>query len=184
MRSVALGLGLGLGSTIFLAMASSGCSALGGVAAGPAYAIAKEHQSAGALNAYAGVGLGDEDISLGGGGELRVKIGPSIGHFAIGPFAYAFSGGRDSVVTPFLRFGFNLLQFETVESRFAFGMFSPRAEVGVIFRIVEELGMSLGIDGEYVLRFTDTPNTGYASFTIGFAAVKKSGPPPRFSRLY
>lgn len=157
-----------------------GCSLIGIVEAGPSYAVGKEKQSTGSLNAYLGVGPGDDHGGAGGGVELRGKVGPSVGQVALGPFLYGMGGPQMNpgfVAVPFARAGFNLLQFESVEGNFAFGMFGPHAELGVFLRVFPEAGLSIAVDGEYDVRFTDTANTGYLSLMIGFGGLAYSGGP-------
>lgn len=163
-----------------LASVLLGCSFIGIVEAGPSYAVNKVHQSTGSLNAYLGVGPGDDHGGAGGGVELRGKVGPSVGQVALGPMLYGMGGPQMNpgfVAVPFARAGFNLLQFESVEGRFAFGMFGPHASAGVFLRVFPEAGLSISIDGEYDVRFTDTPNTGYLSLMIGFGFLAYSGGP-------
>ncbi len=165
-------------ASIAVVLASTGCSALGGFEAGPTYAIAKAPESAAAINGFVGAGVGDETVGLGAGGELRGKVGPKMGQLALGPMLYGFFGS--GVVLGYVRTGFNLLQFESVYERFAFGMFSPRIAGGAIFRFgsgQESLGISVTLETEYVVRFTDTPNTGYAGLMIGLVGVKSMGIP-------
>lgn len=153
---------------------------IGLVEAGPSYAVAKAHQSTGSLNAYAGVGPGDDHGGAGGGLELRGKVGPSVGQFGLGPFLYGMGGPSMTpgfVAVPFARAGFNLVQFESVEGRFAFGMFGPHASAGVFLRVFPEAGLSISVDGEYDVRFTNTANTGYVSLMIGFGFLAYSGGP-------
>jgi hypothetical protein len=164
-----------LAIAIALALGSTGCSALAGLEAGPTYALAKAPESAAAINGYVGLGLGDASFALGAGSELRGKIGPKMGQVALGPMAYGLFGG--SVVLGYVRAGFDLVSFESVYERFAFGMFSPRLGLGTIFRFgrgEETLGISVMLEGEYVVRFTETPNTGYAALMIGLVGVKAS----------
>ena len=174
MRRLAFSL-LALGAFVL-----SGCSAMGIVEAGASYAVGKPHQSTGSLNGYFGVGPGDDHGGAGGGVEVRGKVGPSVGQIAIGPMLYGMGGPQMTpgfVAVPFARAGFNLLQFESVEGNFAFGMFSPHASAGVFLRVFPEAGLSISFDGEYDVRFTSTPNTGYLSLMIGFGAMAYSGGP-------
>lgn len=163
-----------LGPLVVLASLLGGCASFSSMEAGASYAIAKPHQSAAALNLAYGAGLGDETAGVGAGGELRTKLGPNMGRIAIGPLLYGYGAPEASVVAPYVRLGFDLLQFESVEGAFAFGMFSPHAQAGVLFRVARRVGLSVGIDGEYVVRFTDTPNTGYASLMLGVVGIESS----------
>lgn len=163
-----------------LPLVCGGCSLIGIVEAGPSLAVGKPHQSTGSLNGYLGVGPGDDHGGAGGGVEIRGKVGPSVGQVALGPFVYGMGGpqmGQGFVAVPFARAGFNLVQFESVEGNFAFGMLGPHASVGVFLRVFPEAGISFSVDGEYDVRFTDTPNTGYLSLMIGFGFLAYSGGP-------
>lgn len=163
-----------------------GCSSVAAVEGGAAYAIGKPQQSAFALNAYAGLGDTDGHAGAGGGPMLRAKVGPHIGQVAFGPFFFFMGGPPSDVwhgVTPRLFFfstgGFNAVQFESVEGKFAFGAFSPHGQAGVFFHAFRDAGFSLSLGGEYDVRFGDVPNTGYGTLLLGFGEAGYSvGAPP------
>lgn len=152
---------------------------LGGIEAGPVYALGKEEESAGALNVWAGPGVGDKNVSMGVGGQLRTKLGPKMGQLAVAPYFFGLFGGEQANV--FFRLGFAFLQFESVKSSFAFGMFSPQVALGVMVYTGRDWGLTFAFDTEYAVRFTDTPNAGYVGLTIGVGQARFS-PAPRFSR--
>lgn len=163
-----------------------GCSGLAAVEGGASYAIGKPEQSAFALNAYSGLGDSDGRAGAGGGAMLRTKVGPHVGQVALGPLFFFMGGPASDVwhgVTPraffFSTGGFNAVQLESIEGKFAFGAFSPHVQAGAFFRAFRETGFFLSVGGEYDVRFGDVPNTGYASLLLGFGdAVYSVGPPP------
>lgn len=163
-----------------------GCSAIAAVEGGASYAVGKPRQSAFALNAYAGIGDTDGHAGAGGGAMLRAKVGPHMGQIALGPMFFFLGGPAYDTwngVTPraffFSTGGFNAVQLESIEGRFAFGAFSPHAQAGVFLRTFDQSGFFLSVGGEYDVRFADLPNTGYASFFLGFGdAAYSIGPPP------
>jgi hypothetical protein len=158
-----------------LLVATTGCSALANVEAGYAHAIAKNpEQAAVALNANAGIGSGASDGSGGGAGAMfRVKLGPNVQQVALGPMGYVGSSLGDGSKIAFAAMGgFHLLQLDNVHTTsdgdsFSFAIGSPVAEA---FMFIRPAWMSLSIAGEYDLRFSRVPNTGYVSFLIGFGA--------------
>lgn len=163
-----------------LAAALTGCSALLNVEAGYAHAIAKNpEQAAVAINANAGLGTGEGGVGGGGGAMLRVKLGPNVQQVAFGPMFYVGSTFNDSPVGVAAMGGFHLLQVDNVHTdatgdNFSFGMASPVAELMMFIRPAL---MSLSVAGEYDLRFSPVPNTGYVSFLIGFGGFGASGSP-------
>lgn len=156
-----------------LLFATTGCSALANVEAGYAHAIAKNpEQAAVAVNANLGIGSGASDGSGGGAGAMfRVKLGPNVQQVALGPMGYLGTElGHDSPIAIAALGGIHLLQIDNVHTTtdgdsFSFGMASPVAEV---FMFVRPALMSFSVAGEYDLRFSRVPNTGYVSFLIGF----------------
>ena len=163
-----------------LLLVTSGCSALANVEAGYAHAIAKNpEQAAVAVNANLGIGSGGSDGSGGGlGAMFRVKLGPNVQQVALGPMGYVgteFSQGSPIAIAAMG--GIHLLQIDNVHTTsdgdsFSFGMASPVAEV---FMFVRPALMSFSVAGEYDLRFSRTPNTGYVSFLIGFGGFAAGG---------
>jgi hypothetical protein len=109
-----------------------------------------------------------------------------VGQVALGPFFFFMGGPASDAwhdVTPRLFFfstgGFNAVQLESIEGRFAFGAFSPHAQAGAFFRAFRDTGFFLSVGGEYDVRFGDVPNTGYGSLLLGFGEASYSvGPPP------
>lgn len=162
-----------------------GCSGLAAVEGGPAYAIGKPEQSAVALNAYAGLGDTEAHAGAGGGAMLRGKIGPHVGQVALGPMFFFMGGPASDVwhgVAPRVFFfstgGFNAVQLESIDGRFAFGTFSPHAQIGAHFRAFRDLGFFLSVGGEYDVRLGEVPNTGYATLLLGFGEASYGAEPP------
>jgi hypothetical protein len=169
-------------STLPLLFLLTGCSALFNIEAGYAHAIAKNpEQATGALNANAGIGTASNDgVGVGGGAMLRAKVGPNVQQFALGPMMYvgsSLAGGREGPVQLAVMGGFHLLQMDNVHTtttgdNFSFGMLSPVAEVMFFLR---PAWMTFSVAGEYDLRFSSIPNTGYLSFLIGVGGFGASG---------
>lgn len=154
-------------------LAASGCSALLAQEAGASYAVGKAGQSAFAGATYAGIGDGDANGGFGGAGELRVKVGPEMGQVAFGPSFYVLRGPDEQYPAAMFvaRGGFNLVQFESVEGRFGFGMLSPHLAAGVSLRLHDTVRLFLMPEAEYDVRFTGQSGTGYVSLMIGIGTA-------------
>ena len=156
-----------------LPLAAGGCSVVVAQEAGASYAVGKSEQSTVSGATYAGLGTSSPHGGLGAGPELRIKVGPNLGQVALGPMFFQLAGPDEE--HPFAMFvgraGFNLLQFEQVEGRFGFGMFSPHLSLGVSLRLTNSLRLFIMPEAEYDVRFTGQSNTGFVSLMIGIGAA-------------
>ncbi len=116
----------------------------------------------GGVNVSAGGNVSETDESaehFGPGIALRTKFSSSLQQFALSPHAYYL---HSSAVSPYLRAGASLLQFEHIDGGFGYGMFSPCAELGMyIYPVVVSTFV------EYDIRFTNQPNEGYFGAMLG-----------------
>lgn len=156
-----------------LALGSQGCfSLLADVQGGYTSSTTFDNGRGGfALNASAGGNVSDRSSaaeSAGPGLALRTKFSNEVKQVSLSPHAYYLGG---SVVAPYGRLGTNLLQFEQVDGRFAYGMFSPYAELGVFLT-----PFVLSAFAEYDLRFTSQRNEGFVGLMagIGYGVSSKS----------
>jgi len=158
---------------VLFPLAASGCSAILAQEVGGSYAVGKAGQSAVVGATYAGLGDGSDTGGVGGAAELRVKVGPEMGQVALGPSLYVLRGTEDQYPSAMwvLRGGFNLLQFESVEGRFGFGMFSPHLATGVSLRLHDSTRLFIMPEAEYDVRFTGQSGTGYVSLMIGIGTA-------------
>ncbi len=180
---------------VFGAVASTGCgSGLTTVQAGYAHAIAKSPEEAAvAAEAHATLvqgpvagiagpltllfGGGDtsgyaHEAHFGIGGVARGKVGANVRQIAVAPTLYFADGGqRGGPVSFYALSSYHLAQLEWLghDSRFAFGMFSPILEGGIV---VHPIWMTVSVAGEYDIRFSAAPNTGYVSFMLGFGQLR------------
>lgn len=166
-----------------LALMASGCSALLAQEAGGSYAVGKSEQSTVSGATYLGLGTVGSNGGTGVGGELRLKGGPNLGQVALGPMFFQLAGpeGESPVAMFVARAGFNLVQFESVEGHFGFGMFSPHLSAGVSLRLTHALRLFIMPEVEYDVRFTSQQNTGFVSLMIGIGAATYGDarrPPP------
>lgn len=182
-------------TAVTTASASLGCaSGLTTAQAGYAHAIAKSPEEAAlAVEAHgtlvqgpiAGVagpftllfGRGDTsgfdaDGHFGLGGVARGKVGANVKQLALGPTLYLADGGqRGGPVSFYALSTYHLLQLEWLghDSRFAFGMFSPMVESGIV---IHPIWTTVSVSGEYDIRFSSAPNTGYVTFMLGFGRLR------------
>jgi len=118
---------------------------------------------------------------------VRAKYGEDLVQFAIHENFVLLLTPRVRGVTPFVRGGLGILQFERVDGRFAFGMFSPTAELGIMIRLWtrddtpiqqgavvrrrrRSLMLTLSAGTEYTLRFGSVhQNRGYWGIQLGIS---------------
>lgn len=155
-------------------LALTGCSGLYDLEVGYARSIGKSpDESAVEVNTHEGLGGGNDHGGGGAGAMERIKAGPNIFQFQLGPMGYATVGPkRGDPVAVYALGGFSLLQLESVRGQFAYGLFSPTAELGLAIR---KIYTTLSVQAEYDVRFNDVPNTGYVCFMIGLGAVGFAG---------
>lgn len=154
-----------------LVWAIGGCSALAQLEGG-LLGNTDDDDLGGAVHLYMGAGEGPVGMSFG----LRTKFAPGVTQFAISTDAYALIE-TDSPVIPFGRAGVNALQFEDVGG-FAFGMFSPYAQLGLLVLTQMSLkqgGAFVSVSGlaDYAVRFTEQPNQFHWGVLVGlgFAGI-------------
>ncbi len=160
---------------VVVACAPLGCAAMADIQAGYVTAPSgREGRSGVALHARA---VGGE-ASLVQGFALRAKVSGRLVQVAPAYEALVLAAERDSAFVPYAGVGVHVLQFESVDRRFAFGMFSPYAQIGAAIPLpfnVDALGrtvrgpLALLIAGtaEYAVRFSSAPNEIYVTATIG-----------------
>lgn len=164
-----------------LALASQGCfSFLGDLQGGYTSSTRFEDGRRGlALQAAMGGNLSDKsDLaeSVGPGLAVRSKFTSDVKQVSLSPHVYYLAG---SGFTPYARLGTNLLQFEHVDGRFAYGMFSPYAELGLYFT-----PFVLSAFAEYDLRFTSQPNEGFVGVMAGIGyGVSSKTPKDAYRRV-
>ncbi len=164
--------------TALLALLASGCSGLMDLQAGPTRSVSHHPEHDGvAVNLSAGAGAGDNAGGAGLGYSVRTKFGTSRSQFAVAPHLYMLAGGSDDRVVGYLRGGFALLNFESVDKRGSFGMFGPFAELGFLVHLSGVGGVTASVGHEYNLRFTEgVPNEGCWLFLIGYGAAAAARP--------
>lgn len=118
-------------------------------------------------------------VAAGGTLGFRTKFSDALTQIALSEDFVLLPLGRIEIVTPFFRGGINAFQFESLDGSFAYGMFSPYAEGGILVTLHRaEDGSSVFFSAaaaiEYDLRFTDQPNEGY---WMGLAGFGLGGPP-------
>lgn len=153
-----------------LALFASGCATFGGFETGPAYAVGKPEESAAAIDLSGGMGIGDRSGSVGAGLALRSKVGPKMGQVALAPFLYGTYG---SAVAGFVKLGFDMVELESVRDTFSYGAFGPHGAIGVLFPLSRRLGITVAFDASYVVRFSETPNTGYLALLVGIGEIRE-----------
>lgn len=114
----------------------------------------------------------EHDAHFGLGGVLRGKVGANVKQAALGPSLYFADGGQGGgPISVYALSAYHLVQLEWLgrDARFAFGMFSPMLEGGVVLR---PIWATLSVTGEYDVRFSAAPNTGYVTFMLGFGRLR------------
>ncbi len=127
------------------------------------------------LNAHLAVGEDSAGMDL----AIRTKYTPDITQVA---FAAGIAAAPEpNPIAPYFAAGIHTLQFESAHGAFAFGMFSPYAELGLHLGVsrIDYDGLSFnkrdwisvlaGASIEYDIRFTDQPSQAYWSFKLGMA---------------
>jgi hypothetical protein len=172
-----------------LASAQLGCSWISVVEAGGAYAIGRQPESAAQVEGTLGSGATQEHGGEGVALTARAKGGPHVVQGALGVSTYVLAGPRwvhertdkgrviEAGTGPpsfafFALAGTTLVQVESLYGRFAAGTLGPSGKLGVFLRAPgKSWGFTFSLGGEYDRRWTDTPDTGYAVFAIGFGEV-------------
>ena len=173
-----------------LCLLLSGCHQIGSLRYGQAGYFSAYDEAPGHMGSAIELGVdvhtfGSRGVAAGGGLTLRVKRGEELFQVAIGEDYLLLFTSRVRTLTPFVRGGLNVMQFESVDGRFAFGMFSPSAEVGLMIRLwtaddeptrmgqMERRGrrsvmLVLSATTEYDLRFGSAhDNRGYWGLRLG-----------------
>jgi len=165
-----------------IALGSQGCfSLLGDVQGGYTSSTRFESGRRGvAVNASLGGNISDDSDtaeSVGPGLAVRTKFTSEVKQVSLSPHVYFLPG---SGVTPYARLGTNLLQFEHVDGRFAYGMFSPYAELGLYLA-----PFVVSAFAEYDLRFTSQPNEGFVGLMAGLGyGVSSKTPKDVYHRTF
>lgn len=165
-----------------LGLSSQGCfSFLGDIQGGYASSTRFESGRRGvAVNAALGGNISDESDTaerLGPGLAVRTKFTSDVKQVSLSPHVYFLPG---SGVTPYARLGTNLLQFEHVDGSFAYGMFSPYAELGLYVT-----PFVISAFAEYDLRFTSQPNEGFVGLMAGIGyGVSSKTPKDAYHRTF
>jgi hypothetical protein len=152
----------------------TGCWAFTRLDGGPVVPISSCTGCSGsALDAHAALG---EDFGAGADVAIRTKFTPDVQQLAV---AFGLTAvGEPEPIYPYFTTGIHVLQFESAYDRFAFGMFSPYAELGAQIGVIDNrvleagdewLSVLVGTAIEYDLRFTPQPNEGYWSLKLGVA---------------
>lgn len=181
---------------IFAALLVSGCSRMGTFAYGQAgYFNAYDRESGhqgGAMEAGVDAYTFDEvGVAAGGGLGVRLKYGDELFQFALSESFLLLFTPRLRGLTPFFRGSLGMLQFERVDGAFAFGMFSPSAELGLMIRVSSDdaapsshgpierrrrrgLALTLSVTTEYDLRFGSAhENRGYWGIRLGIVRAEE-----------
>lgn len=118
---------------------------------------------------------------------LRTKVAADVKQYAVA--ADVAVSPRLGRVVPFLRGGANIYQAESLAGEFAYGMFSPYIQAGLMVQLFRRDGgtrvyFSAAGAAEYTVRFTSQPNRGYLGVIGGItiAAPRGESETIRFSR--
>jgi len=128
----------------------------------------------GAANAHVGMhtGEGANGVIAGGGIAIRSRLAGDLFQFSLAEEFFVMPFSKIEIITPFFRGGFNVYQFESLDDSFAYGMFSPYAEAGLLVRLTQDGTDTtfLSFTGlvEHDVRFTHQPNESYWMGLIGF----------------
>jgi len=102
---------------------------------------------------------------------IRTNYTPDITQIAFAAGLAAFP--EPDPIAPYFAAGIHTRQFESAYGDFAFGMFSPYAELGAHVGLAKNdftwIGVLAGTSIEYDIRFTDQPSQAYCSFKLGMA---------------
>lgn len=131
-----------------LALFCTGCgSLLLHTSSGFVSSMKMGHRDGGAVNFH--IDGGSRYLAI--GSSLRMKFASAFQQVGMGPEAVFFAP-RVGPVTFYGRFGVHVSQFESLDSKFKFGMGSPYAELGLMLRVYYiQLSFSAAI--EHSVRF-------------------------------
>lgn len=118
---------------------------------------------------YLGAAL-DLDTMFNGKGRWLASVGARFGPgYRIGPADF------------YLLLGTSSYNFDQLDGRFGFGMFSPRAGGGVIFHLSKSVAIGFDADVRYVLRFVpnDSIPVWSAGINLFFWGESRGHRPPR-----
>ncbi|MCA9521025.1 MAG: hypothetical protein KC609_08635 [Myxococcales bacterium] len=117
--------------------------------------------------AYLGLAL-DLEAMFNPRGRWMTSIGGRFGPgYRIGPADF------------FLLVGTSSFNFDQIDGRFGFGMFSPQASGGVIFQLTKRVALGLTADVRYLLRFVPKDNVPIWNCGLSLYFWSESYGPPR-----
>jgi|GEM_PF-2775480 len=119
-------------------------------------------------------------VALGLNVGLRTKLADDVKQYALA--ADISVSPRLSRVVPFLRGGANIYQAESLSGAFAYGMFSPYVQAGLMVQLFGRAGgtrvyLSAAASAEYAVRFTSQANRGYVGVLGGITIAAPRGQP-------